>query len=115
MRAGRAALDARGEVALDVLLGRVRELLDAFAEPPALLDLDLRALADAAGEVGLEVLVGAVGMSYEEAAEVAQCAVGTIKSRVNRARTKLTEVLGVTESDIFGQDAATAAIVKGER
>lgn len=61
------------------------------------------------------VLVGAVGMSYEEAAEVAQCAVGTIKSRVNRARTKLTEILGVTDSDIFGQDAATAAIVKGER
>lgn len=61
------------------------------------------------------VLVGAVGMSYEEAAEVAQCAVGTIKSRVNRARTKLTEILGVTDADIFGQDAATAAIVKGER
>jgi RNA polymerase sigma-70 factor (ECF subfamily) len=61
------------------------------------------------------VLVGAVGMSYEEAAGVAQCAVGTIKSRVNRARTKLTEILGVTDSDIFGQDATTAAIVKGER
>jgi len=35
------------------------------------------------------ILIGAVGMSYEEAAGVAQCAVGTIKSRVNRARTKL--------------------------
>lgn len=61
------------------------------------------------------VLVGAVGMSYEEAAGVAQCAVGTIKSRVNRARTKLTEILGVTDTDVFGRDAATAAIIPGER
>jgi RNA polymerase sigma-70 factor (ECF subfamily) len=58
------------------------------------------------------VLVGAVGMSYEEAAEVAQCAVGTMKSRVNRARTKLTVVLGMTDADVFGPDAATVAIVE---
>jgi RNA polymerase sigma-70 factor, ECF subfamily len=60
------------------------------------------------------VLVGAAGMSYEEAAEVAQCAVGTIKSRVNRARTKLTEMLGLTHTDEFGPDAATVAIVAGQ-
>ena len=59
------------------------------------------------------VLVGAVGMSYEEAAEVAQCAVGTIKSRVNRARIKLTDMLGMTDADVFGADAATQAIVEG--
>jgi RNA polymerase sigma-70 factor (ECF subfamily) len=35
------------------------------------------------------ILVGAAGLSYEEAAEIAGCAVGTIKSRVNRARNKL--------------------------
>ena len=60
------------------------------------------------------VLVGAAGMSYEEAAEVAQCAVGTIKSRVNRARTKLTDMLGLTATDEFGPDAATVAIVAGQ-
>jgi RNA polymerase sigma-70 factor (ECF subfamily) len=59
------------------------------------------------------ILVGAVGMSYEEAAEVAQCAVGTIKSRVNRARIKLNEMLGLTAADVFGADAATQAIVEG--
>ena len=59
------------------------------------------------------VLVGAAGMSYEEAAEVAQCAVGTIKSRVNRARTKLTDMLGLAGTDVFGPDAATVAIVAG--
>ena len=42
-------------------------------------------------------LVGASGCSYEEAAEICGCAVGTIKSRVNRARRKLTELLGLDE------------------
>lgn len=42
-------------------------------------------------------LVGASGLSYEEAAEICQCAVGTIKSRVNRARAQLTELLGLDE------------------
>ena len=33
------------------------------------------------------ILIGASGFSYEEAAEICECAVGTIKSRVSRART----------------------------
>jgi len=39
------------------------------------------------------VLVGAEGFSYEEAAQICGCAVGTIKSRVNRARNRLVEML----------------------
>ena len=39
-------------------------------------------------------LVGAEGFSYEDAALTCGCAVGTIKSRVNRARAKLSEMLG---------------------
>jgi len=35
------------------------------------------------------ILVGASGLSYDEAAEVCGCAVGTIKSRVSRARKEL--------------------------
>jgi RNA polymerase sigma-70 factor (ECF subfamily) len=35
------------------------------------------------------ILVGASGFSYEEAAAICDCAVGTVKSRVNRARTRL--------------------------
>jgi RNA polymerase sigma-70 factor (ECF subfamily) len=54
------------------------------------------------------VLVGAAGMSYEEAAAIAQCAVGTIKSRVNRARTKLTQMLGMSEDDLPGSSAFDA-------
>ena len=47
-------------------------------------------------------LVGASGCSYEEAAEICGCAVGTIKSRVNRARRKLTEILGLDSDDQSG-------------
>jgi RNA polymerase sigma-70 factor (ECF subfamily) len=44
------------------------------------------------------VLVSAAGLSYEEAAEVCGCAVGTIKSRLNRARAELKRVLGTTRN-----------------
>lgn len=39
----------------------------------------------------------AVGTSYDEAAEICGCAVGTIKSRVNRARYDLMHVLGASD------------------
>ncbi len=42
------------------------------------------------------ILVGASGFSYEEAAEISGCAIGTVKSRVNRARTRLAELLSIT-------------------
>jgi RNA polymerase sigma-70 factor (ECF subfamily) len=57
------------------------------------------------------VLVGAAGFSYEEAAEISGCAVGTIKSRVNRARSKLTDLLSVSAPHEYGPDSATEAIV----
>lgn len=41
------------------------------------------------------ILVGASGFSYEEAAVICNVAVGTIKSRVNRARSKLAHLLQV--------------------
>lgn len=69
------------------------------------------------------ILVGAGGMAYEEAAQVCQCAVGTIKSRVSRARRALEVILNETHTrkpseheigadkafdDILGQAAALA-------
>ena len=41
------------------------------------------------------MLVGAEGMSYEAAAQALGCAVGTIQSRVNRARNRLAELMGL--------------------
>jgi RNA polymerase sigma-70 factor (ECF subfamily) len=39
------------------------------------------------------ILVGAAGLSYDEAAEICGCALGTIKSRVNRARARLRKIM----------------------
>ena len=39
------------------------------------------------------ILIGASGLSYEEAAEICDCAVGTIKSRVSRARKALETIM----------------------
>jgi RNA polymerase sigma-70 factor, ECF subfamily len=58
------------------------------------------------------ILVGASGFSYEEAADICGCAVGTIKSRVNRARAKLQELLGIKDSNDYGPDAVSAPLVK---
>lgn len=49
------------------------------------------------------ILIGASGLSYEEAAAVCNCAVGTMKSRVNRARNRLAEMLTVTSGAEYGQ------------
>jgi RNA polymerase sigma-70 factor (ECF subfamily) len=56
------------------------------------------------------ILVGASGFSYEEAAEISGCALGTIKSRVNRARQKLQEILQITNEGEFGPDAVSAPL-----
>lgn len=45
------------------------------------------------------ILVGAEGFAYEEAARMCGCAVGTIKSRVNRARVKLIELLDAEDGN----------------
>lgn len=50
------------------------------------------------------ILVGASGMSYEEAAEICGCAVGTMKSRVNRARNRLAQLLAMDPDGDFGAE-----------
>jgi len=45
------------------------------------------------------LLVAAEGFSYEEAAEISGCAVGTVKSRVNRARARLAEIMHMDTSE----------------
>jgi RNA polymerase sigma-70 factor (ECF subfamily) len=57
------------------------------------------------------ILVGASGFSYEEAAAICECAVGTIKSRVNRARTRLADLLSIEGAEDFGPDHTTRAIM----
>lgn len=57
------------------------------------------------------VLIGASGFSYEEAAEICGCAVGTIKSRVSRARTRLQEILAVSGEGDYGPDAISSQVL----
>ncbi|MEO0363350.1 MAG: sigma-70 family RNA polymerase sigma factor [Pseudomonadota bacterium] len=60
--------------------------------------LDLRDALAALPEDQREavIMVGAAGLSYDEAAEVAGVAPGTMKSRVSRARSRLADLLGET-------------------
>ena len=51
------------------------------------------------------ILIGAGGFAYEEAAEICGCAVGTVKSRVSRARRALQSVL---EDGAYTRDGAPA-------
>jgi RNA polymerase sigma-70 factor (ECF subfamily) len=55
------------------------------------------------------LLVSASDMSYEEAAAICGVAVGTIKSRVNRARVRLGELLEISDPADLGPDANTQA------
>lgn len=57
------------------------------------------------------ILIGASGFAYEEAAEICGCAVGTIKSRVSRARTRLQELLNVSGEADYGPDAISSQVL----
>lgn len=58
------------------------------------------------------ILVGAEGFSYEEAARMCGCAIGTIKSRANRGRAKLADLLQIEHGDELElTDRATMAVI----
>jgi RNA polymerase sigma-70 factor, ECF subfamily len=82
--------------------GVMAGMLSAPPEQHGRLDLD--DLRTALGKLSVEqrealLLVGAEGMSYEEAAAICEVNIGTIKSRINRARTRLAELLDVADTD----------------
>jgi RNA polymerase sigma-70 factor (ECF subfamily) len=59
------------------------------------------------------ILVAASGFTYDEAAAICGVAVGTIKSRVSRARQELAELLVIDSGATFGLDRATALVGTG--
>jgi RNA polymerase sigma-70 factor (ECF subfamily) len=69
----------------------------------------LEQLADEQREAIL--LVGAAGFSYEDAAQICGVAIGTIKSRVNRARTRLAELLKVSGEIDYSPDSTHWAAI----
>jgi RNA polymerase sigma-70 factor, ECF subfamily len=57
------------------------------------------------------LLVGASGFSYEETAAICETPVGTVRSRVNRVRARLSKLLSIDSADRFGQDHTTRAVL----
>ena len=84
--------------------------------------LELEDLRTALSKLSLEqreviLLVGAEGLSYEEAAQICGAKIDTIKSRVNRARARLAELLQLQDEEDLGTDRVVKAVltVKGTR
>jgi len=88
-------------------------------EPAQEWSVTLRSLQNALQQLPYEhrealILVGAAGLTYEEAAEVCGCALGTIKSRVNRARARLAKLMGAEEGTGFSfSGMGTEAAARG--
>jgi len=57
------------------------------------------------------MLVGAAGYSYDEAAAICGCVPGTVKSRVNRARTRLATIMQLDSTIEFGPARDEMAVV----
>lgn len=62
------------------------------------------------------VLVGAYGFSYEEAATMTGVAIGTVKSRANRGRRRLADLLQLEDGeDLEMTDSTTLAVMAGNQ
>ena len=61
------------------------------------------------------LLVGAAGLSYEDTATICQATIGTIKSRISRARSRLAALLAIENIDEIGADSQTRAILIANR
>ncbi len=57
------------------------------------------------------LLIAAQGLSYEETAQICGTNIGTIKSRVNRARTRLSELLSLNAEEDLGPDRKVQAVL----
>jgi len=91
------------------------EVAVAAPQEDALVMEDLDAAVKQLSPLRREALILVVvhGLSYEEAAEVCGCAVGTIKSRVARARAELQEVvLGSDDAEVASNPLKTKKAVR---
>ncbi len=79
--------------------------------------LDFQDLQTALGRIPIDqrealLLVAAEGLSYEQTAKITGVAVGTVKSRVNRARTRLAVLLNHESNDEVGPDGVIRAALQ---
>lgn len=78
--------------------------------------LQFQELREALAKIPVEqreaiLLVGAEGLSYDQAAQICGTQVGTIKSRVNRARKRLAALLRLENGQEFGPDRLVRAVL----
>jgi RNA polymerase sigma-70 factor, ECF subfamily len=59
------------------------------------------------------VLVASEGLSYDQVAEITGVAIGTVKSRISRARQHLAELMGIETADDLGSDRVMKSAVNG--
>ncbi|TAK48442.1 MAG: sigma-70 family RNA polymerase sigma factor [Xanthobacteraceae bacterium] len=102
---GRELQDSEGQYAAQVATRGNQEGNLALVEFRAVLDQ----LAPDHREV--LIMIGINELSYEQAADICGVAVGTIKSRVNRARAKLAEILHLTEVNDIGPDPLSSSVL----
>ena len=94
--------------------GAYADALRAAPEQEGL--LEFKEFRAALGEIPFDqrealLLVGAAGLSYEDTATICQATTGTIKSRINRARSRLFALLAIENVDEIGSDNQTRAIL----
>jgi RNA polymerase sigma-70 factor (ECF subfamily) len=78
--------------------------------------LDLEDLKIALTKLSFEqrealLLIASDGFSYEQAAQICGTRVGTIKSRINRARARLAHIMEIQEAEDIGSDRITKAVL----
>ena len=86
--------------------------------PPAQIGhLDLQDLRSALAKLPPKqrealLFIGAEGMSYEETARICGTNVGTIKSRINRARSRIADLMGLEGVEDAGPDRIVKAALQ---
>ncbi|MGN6463054.1 MAG: sigma-70 family RNA polymerase sigma factor [Pseudolabrys sp.] len=94
--------------------GSYAEALRSVPEQEGL--LEFKEFRAALGEIPYEqrealLLVGAAGLSYEDTATICQTTTGTIKSRINRARSRLAALLSIDSVDEIGFDNKISSVL----
>jgi RNA polymerase sigma-70 factor (ECF subfamily) len=82
--------------------------------------LEFKEFRAALGEIPFDqrealLLVGAAGLSYEDTAMICRTTTGTIKSRINRARSRLAGILSIESANEIGADTQTRAVLVGNQ
>lgn len=90
------------------------------SQPNQLAALELKDFRRALAQLPAEqrealVLIGASGFSYEDAARICGCAVGTMKSRVNRGRNRLADLLQIDPSKDLASDKSITGMLEGKQ